>query len=196
MLSPLMLILSLQIPPGTPPVPAGWFSSSNQTLLEASGPSQSVKIPVTAWDPETQPAAPDVSFSYSVTGSDKDTFYRIVNPNTTPVTIETQQFPQGVTLTDIEINYTVVGGTSGYANGTHSWVFAGQGFTIAPKPKKGEFEPKIIPAETYINRHQAEDGSSLGNTLYDNPYTVNVALSRAAYVIWIPKPDMESDTGG
>ncbi len=57
-----------------PSVPPGWTASNSQPLLEASGPSQSVKIPVALWDADANPVAPDVSFSYSVTASDKDTF--------------------------------------------------------------------------------------------------------------------------
>jgi hypothetical protein len=131
----------------TPFVPPGWTASNNQTPLEASGPSQAVKIPVALWDADANPAAPDVSFSYSITASDKDTFFRVVNPNANPPTTETQQFPQGVDLNDLDIRYPVVGGTSGYANGVHTWTFTGQGITVLPKPKlPGEYESTTVEA--------------------------------------------------
>ncbi len=184
---PLLLLSTPLVQVGDPPVPAGWLASSNQTLLEASGPSQAVKIPVAIWDHESTPVAPDVSFSYAVTGSDKDTFIRITNASTTPPTTETQLFPQGVNLYPLEIQYSVSGGTSGYSAGVHTWTFAGHGITIPPKPKTGEPEPKIIEAKTYINRHRAEDAMPEGSVLHDAPYIVNVTLTRAAYTIWMGK---------
>lgn len=179
-----LLLLSI---PLTQNIPPGWVQSSNQTPMEASGPVQAVKIPVAVWDQDANPVAPDVSFSYSITGSDKDTFIRITNASTNPPTTETQQFPQGVDLFHLEIQYAVAGGTSGYSAGVHTWVYAGHGITVSPKPKTGDPVPTEIPAKTYINRHMAKDVMPQTSILYDAPYIVNVTLTRAAYTTWLSK---------
>jgi hypothetical protein len=175
-----VLALFLQIP-GPLPIPTEWIALNNQTPLEASGP-KAIKIPVAEWDPEgDSPVAPDVSFSYSITASDKDTFRRTTNTGTS----ETQLFPQGVDLPCILMQYTVIGGNSGYANGVFTWVFAGHGITVPPKPKKpGNFTPTIIPAEVFINRYKAQDVVPSTSILKDEYQTLNVTLTRAAYTIW------------
>jgi hypothetical protein len=190
----LAVALFLQSPgpsPGPVPVPSEWIPLNNQTPLEASGPAQAVKIPVMAWDPDgDNPVAPDVSFSYSITASDKDTFRKTTNTGTS----ETQTFPQGVNLPCIQMQYLVHGGNTGYANGVFTWSLTGNGILVPPKPKKaGNFVPEIVPAEVYVNRHRAQDTVSVESLLKDETQTVNVTLTRVAYTVWTSEGN---STGG
>jgi hypothetical protein len=183
MILTLVLLALLQAQgPGEPPT--GWSPSSKITPLEASGPSQVVKIPVAEWDSDATSVAPDVSFSYAVTGSDADTYLRIVDGTKTPPTVELKLFPQGVNLTAVDIGYAVYGGTSGYVAGVHTWTFAGFGVVIPKKHPVG-WNPETIEAKIYTNRYRAEDVVTDG-PMHDEPYTISVQLSRAAFTIWKP----------
>jgi hypothetical protein len=180
------ILLGITLQTGVPAPPAEWIAHGPLSTLEASGPNQVVKVPVIAWDPATTPAAPDNSFSFNITGSDKDTYKRTLPMMST----EFNTFAQGITITALPSTspYRVSVGTSGFANGVFTWTCAGLGIYVNPKKPCDGFVSVIVPEALYLNRYSIDDMVYSASILNDDEFTVEVQISRPAYSKWKEGP--------
>jgi hypothetical protein len=180
------ILIGIALQAGVPVIPAGWTAHGSFPTLDAAGPNQVVKIPVIAWDPEATPAAPDNSFSYNVTGSDKDTYTRTLPMMPT----EFNTFNQDVTFTALSSTapYPVSGGTSGVANGVYTRTYAGLGMYVNPKKPSDNHVSVVVPEAIYVNRYSIDDMALPNSILDDTEFTVEVQLSRPAYSKWKEGP--------
>jgi hypothetical protein len=177
---------------GTSPVkPQGGFPGysplSAIPVMTGSGPTTSVSIPVKyrplIWPQGTLPQVLDVSFSYSITGKDLDTYQSIIAP-----------YPLKEILAPVEVS---INGTLGYpvdmsysgiqSDGSHTWVCVGSGTIVKVPSDLTGWDTVEVPARTYKNKYTLTDSNSLpGQTfnpfLADLPLLITVILTKPGYM--------------